>query len=111
MRAEGLNKQRCELPGCNAVVGLDVDSTIYKIVPRIVGGDEVAHVAQFCCREHADVVFSASKATLERTKRRLREGPVALTDSAGAQERPQPPRSRPPRQGEAADWLRPTGEE
>ncbi len=74
MRAEGLNKERCELPGCNAVVGLDVDSTIYKLVPRIIGGEELAHIGQFCCREHADAVFSASKAMLERTMRRLREG-------------------------------------
>jgi hypothetical protein len=72
MRADGLNKKRCELPGCNAVVGLDVDRPIYKIVPRIIEGEELAHIAQFCCREHADAVFSASKATLERTKRRLR---------------------------------------
>jgi hypothetical protein len=74
LRAEGLNNERCELPECNAVVGLAVDSTIYKIVPRIIEGEELAHVAQFCCREHADAVFSASKATLERSKRRLREG-------------------------------------
>jgi hypothetical protein len=74
MRAEGLNKQRCELPSCNAVVGLDLDSTIYKLIPRIIGGDEIAHVGQFCCPEHADVVFSASNATLDRTKRLLREG-------------------------------------
>ena len=74
MRAQRLNKQLCELPGCNAVVGLDPESTIYKLVPRIIGGDEVAHVAQFCCPEHAEMVCSASKATLERTKRLLREG-------------------------------------
>jgi hypothetical protein len=73
LRAEGLNNERCELPECNEVVGLDVDRAIYKIVPRIIDGEEVAHIAQFCCREHADAVFFASKATLERTKRRLRE--------------------------------------
>jgi hypothetical protein len=74
MRAKGLNAQRCELPGCNAVVGPDVASTIYKLVPRIIGEDEIAHVARFCCPEHAEMVFSASKATLERTKRLRREG-------------------------------------
>jgi hypothetical protein len=74
VRADGLNNERCELPGCNAVVGLEVDRTIYKIVPRHIEGEEVAHIAQFCSREHADAVFAASKATLERTKRRLREG-------------------------------------
>jgi hypothetical protein len=74
MRAQRLNKQRCELPGCNAVVGLDVDSTIYKLVPRIIEGEEIAHVGQFCCPEHADVVLSVSTRTLERTKRLLGEG-------------------------------------
>ena len=69
MRAEGLNKQRCELPGCNAVVGLDVDSTIYKLVPQIIEGEEVAHVGQFCCPEHSEAVLS-----LERTKRPPAEG-------------------------------------
>ena len=73
MGAEGQNKKRCELPGCNAVVGLDVDSTIYKLVPRIIEGEEVAHVGQFCCPEHADEVLSVSKRTLERTKRLLGE--------------------------------------
>jgi hypothetical protein len=73
MRAEGLNEQRCELPGCSAVVGLDVDSTIYKLVPRSIEGEDIARVGQFCSREHADAVFSASRATLERTKRRLAE--------------------------------------
>jgi hypothetical protein len=70
---EGPNKGRCELPGCNAVVGLDIDSTIYKIIPRIIEGEEVVHVAQFCCHEHADAAPSVSSATLERTKRLLGE--------------------------------------
>jgi hypothetical protein len=61
MRAEGLNEKRCELPGCNAVVGLDVDRAIYKIVPRIIEGEEFAHIAQFCCREHADAASSQAK--------------------------------------------------
>jgi hypothetical protein len=69
MSVEGPNKQRCELPGCNAVVGLDVDGTIYKLVPRLIGGEEIAHVGRFCCPEHAEAVLS-----LERTKRRLAEG-------------------------------------
>jgi hypothetical protein len=74
MRAKRLNRQRCELLGCNAVVGLDVDSTIYKLVPRMIGGEEIAHVGQFCCHEHADVVSSVSRKTLERTKKLLQEG-------------------------------------